>query len=125
MNLRRAGAIFSNGLRLCCPRCGRSKLFDGFFKMREACATCHLRFEREPGYFVGAIYINYGVTVLLALAGFQVLELTLEPTLAQQLALWIAFAAVFPLFFYRYSKSLWLSMDCWINPEPPTLRRVR
>lgn len=93
--------------------------------MLTGCALCHLRFEREPGYFIGAIYINYGVTVLLALAGFQALETLFDPTLTQQLTLWIAFAAVFPLFFYRYSKSLWLSLDCWINPEPPTLRRVR
>jgi uncharacterized protein (DUF983 family) len=125
MYQRNARAIFFNGLRLRCPRCGGSKLFDGYFRMRSACTTCHLRFEREPGYFVGAIYINYGVTVLLALAGFQVLEILVDPTLTQQLVLWVAFAAFFPLFFYRYSKSLWLSMDCWVNPEPPTLRRVR
>lgn len=93
--------------------------------MRSGCTTCHLRFEREPGYFVGAIYINYGATVLLALAGFQALEIAVDPPLTQQLVLWTAFAALFPLFFYRYSKSLWLSMDCWVNPEPPTLRRVR
>jgi len=93
--------------------------------MRAECDICHLRFEREQGYFVGAIYINYAVTVVLALAGFQLLDFFLELTLAQQLTLWIAFAALFPLFFYRYSKSLWLSMDCWINPEPPNLRRVR
>ena len=125
MNSRRAAAIFLNGLRLRCPRCAGSRLFEGWFEMRAVCTTCHLRFEREPGYFVGAIYINYGVTVVLALTGFQVLDLLVEPTLTQQLVLWIAFAAVFPLFFYRYSKSLWLSMDCWVNPEPPTLRRVR
>jgi hypothetical protein len=93
--------------------------------MRAACTACHLYFEREPGYFVGAIYINYGATVLLALAGFQVLDTLFELTLVQQLVLWVVFAGLFPLFFYRYSKSLWLSMDCWINPEPPTLRRVR
>jgi hypothetical protein len=93
--------------------------------MRAACAVCHLRFEREPGYFIGAIYINYGVTVLLALAGFQILDMTLDPTLTQQLLLWVAFASLFPLFFYRYSKSLWLCVDCWINPEPPSLRSVR
>ena len=93
--------------------------------MRAACDVCHLRFEREPGYFIGAIYINYGVTVVLALAGYQILDLLFEPTLSQQLVLWVAFAVAFPLLFYRYSKSLWLSMDCWVNPEPPTLRRVR
>jgi hypothetical protein len=42
--------------------------------MHERCAVCHLRFEREQGYFLGAIYINYGVTVVLALIGSFALE---------------------------------------------------
>src|SRR6059036_1247037 len=33
--------------------------------MHERCAACGLRYEREQGYFVGAIYINYAVTVAI------------------------------------------------------------
>jgi hypothetical protein len=31
--------------------------------MHECCAVCHLRYEREPGYFLGAMYISYGVAL--------------------------------------------------------------
>ena len=33
--------------------------------MNADCDHCHLHYEREPGYFLGSIYINYGLTALL------------------------------------------------------------
>lgn len=87
---------------------------------------CHLHFEREPGYFIGAIYINYGVTVFIAMTGSFVLERRYNVEPVTQLALWLPFTVVFPLLFFRHSKSLWLSFEYLLNPEsPPPLRRVR
>jgi hypothetical protein len=53
-----------------CPRCRtggifRYSIFRGFPKMRERCAICDLKFEREPGYFLGAMYLSYGLGVLI------------------------------------------------------------
>jgi hypothetical protein len=84
--------------------------------MQTQCLHCRLVFEREQGYFVGAIYINYAATTLLAIAGFLVLDYWTSLSLAQQLILWGSFAIVFPLFFFRYSRSLWLSVDYLFNP---------
>jgi uncharacterized protein (DUF983 family) len=49
-----------------CPRCRVGKIFHhsiflGFPKMHEECSVCHLRYAREPGYFLGAMYISYGL----------------------------------------------------------------
>ncbi len=33
--------------------------------MAERCPVCDLRFEREPGYFLGAMYISYGIALVL------------------------------------------------------------
>ena len=46
-------------LRLLCPRCGIGKLYQKPFRMHANCPHCNLRFEREQGYYVGAIDINY------------------------------------------------------------------
>ena len=81
------------------------------------CVNCGLRFEREQGYFVGAIYINYGVTVIIMLAGHFWLDRLLQLSLARQLILWIVFAVTFPVFFFRYARSLWLSIDYIVSPE--------
>ena len=103
--------ILGRGLRLRCPRCGRAALYAGWFAMYPRCAVCGLRYEREQGYFVGAIYFNYAVTVCVAAGAVLALDWTIGLTLAQQLALGIALAAVIPLAFFRYSRSLWLSVN--------------
>jgi uncharacterized protein (DUF983 family) len=105
-------------LRLRCPRCGRAPLFRGWFTMNLLCAVCDLTFERAQGYWVGAIYVNYGVTVTIAVAGGFLLwtRAGLDPV--GQLVLWIPFVVAFPLWFFRYSRSLWLGLEYGLNPEP-------
>ncbi len=122
MDLPRLRRVVARGLRLRCPRCGAGRIFAGRFRIHQRCPACQLVFEREPGYFVGAIYLNYGMTVLIAMPGYFVLDAWLHPPLGLQLLLWGAFAVAFPLWFFRYSKSLWLSLDYLVDPvddRPP------
>ena len=94
--------------------------------MNDNCALCGLKFEREQGYFVGAIYINYAATVGIALPGFFLLDTFAGITLNQQLVLWLSFAVIFPLLFFHHARSLWLVLDHYFNPPaklysiPPT-----
>jgi uncharacterized protein (DUF983 family) len=104
------------GLRLRCPRCGEAPLFTGLVRMRPRCPVCGLQFERETGYFIGAIYINYGLTVGLAVAGYFLLEAWLAPSTAWQVVIWGAFAVLFPLWSFRYSKAIWLALDHFVDP---------
>ena len=85
--------------------------------MHERCATCGLVFEREQGYFVGAIYVNYAVTVGIAMMGYLVLWACTTISTAGQLALWVPFVVIFPLWFFRYSRSLWLAIAYLFDPE--------
>jgi uncharacterized protein (DUF983 family) len=104
-------------LRLRCPRCGIGELYAKPFKMFDHCPHCHLKFEREQGYFVGAIYINYAATVAIAVSGFFLLDAFTTMTIHQQLALWVPFAVLFPLLFFHHARSLWLVMDHFFNPS--------
>src|SRR5437879_13561160 len=52
-----------------CPRCRlgtifRYSIFRGFPKMHERCPVCHLKFAQEAGYFLGAMYISYGIALV-------------------------------------------------------------
>jgi hypothetical protein len=89
------------------------------------CLSCDLRFEREPGYFVGAIYINYAATAVIAIVGYFALDHFIGLSPGYQLILWGSFAVGFPLLFFRYSRSLWLSLDYIFNPESPCGERRR
>ena len=102
--------ILGRAVRLRCPRCGRTPLYRGAFAMHARCAACGLRYEREQGYFVGAIYLNYAVTVGVAVGAVLALDWVIGLTLAAQLAVGIALAALIPLAFFRYARSLWLSV---------------
>ncbi len=88
--------------------------------MHARCPTCQLVFEREPGYFVGAIYLNYGMTVLIVMPAYVMLNAWLPVGLALQLLLGGAFVVLFPLWFFRYSRSLWLSLDYLVDPVEPS-----
>jgi ABC-2 type transport system ATP-binding protein len=91
-------------------------MFQGLFRMLPECPTCGLKFEREPGYFLGAIYINYAATVLCMLVGFFTLDYFFKLSLTYQIIVWSSFGVVFPILFYRHSKSLWLCLDYIFNP---------
>jgi len=114
VRVRRA---FGRAARLLCPRCGAGPMFRGWFRMAPACSACGLRFERAQGYFVGAIYLNYAVTTLLVIGGYVLLWAFTELTTAAQLALWLPVVVVFPLWFFRYSRSFWLALEYAVNPE--------
>src|SRR5918996_6644146 len=131
MFIYRIGRIINRGIRLKCPRCGEGSLFYGFFSMYQRCPQCAFEFEREQGYFVGAIYINYAATALSALSGFLILDAYTSLSLSEQLVLWGTFAVLFPVWFFRYSRSLWVSIGYVCSApqssspkKPVTLRRT-
>lgn len=93
--------------------------------MHESCAICGLRYEREQGYFVGAIYINYAVTVAVAAGTVLLLDNAIGLSLVQQLLLGVALAALVPLVFFRYSRSLWLSVDYLVTAADERSERNR
>ena len=83
--------------------------------MPATCDLCGFQYERAQGYWVGAIYVNYGVTTSLAVMGFF-LTYPAVP-MHWQLLGWGAFVILVPLWFFRYSRSLWLGMEFLVNPE--------
>ena len=102
--------------RLRCPRCGGSRLFRGWFTMWPACKACHLPFEREPGFYLGSIYFNYGLTALIVTVAYLAMNFGMEIPQTAVLGSLMAFCVAFPLWFFRYARSLWLGMDQYIDP---------
>ena len=100
----------SRGLRLRCPCCGCGLLFKTAFRMHDHCSGCDERFEREPGQWFGAVYINLGLTLGLVVTGFVITQNFTSLSISQQLSIWTPTAALGPLVFYRLSKGLWTSI---------------
>jgi len=106
---------FSRAIALKCPMCSEGKLFSGWLSMRKKCENCGFVFERDPGYFLGSTYINYGLTTLLTTWSYIVLRFVLEIDKGWLIPGLATFCVLFPMVFFRYARSLWLSFDCYFD----------
>ena len=84
--------------------------------MHEICPVCGLRFEREPGYWTGAMVASYslGVPVLIALIALVWL-ITRWDLLAVLALADVLFIGTAPIV-WRYSRVVWLHLDWVIDP---------
>ncbi len=98
-----------------CPRCLRRKVFRGLFAMHDRCPECHLKFEREQGYFVGAMYISYILALLLVLPVYGILYLLNASSFASIVVIGVLLVLCSP-FLFQYSRILWLHLDQTIDP---------
>jgi hypothetical protein len=89
--------------------------------MREHCSRCGLRFERESGYWVGAVIINTTVIFATFLLVFGGMVLVTYPNVPWGLVLGVTAVAniVIPVVFYPISKSVWLALELSWHPLEP------
>jgi hypothetical protein len=66
--------------------------------------------EPDPGFYLGSVYANYAATVLSASAAFVTLVFGFGWN--KDLVVWggVVFTTLFPLWFFRYARSIWLSL---------------
>jgi uncharacterized protein (DUF983 family) len=121
------GQLQWRAMRLKCPACGRAPIFRGWFAMNDACPACGRRFNREPGYLLGSVYFNYGVTGLLVVILYFAMFFADVLTDTQRLVLLTVFGILFPMWFFRYARALWIAFDEQWDPWPneEELRRMQ
>jgi uncharacterized protein (DUF983 family) len=107
--------LLLRALRLRCPVCGQGRLFRNWISMHPRCEHCNFCFERGPGFWLGSIYVNYGLTALLTTAIFFGFFLTDLLSADQLLWMLTAFCLLFPLWFFRYARSIWLAFDVYFD----------
>lgn len=124
MELARKPSTLGSILQQRCPRCRmgrifRYSIFRGFPKMCERCSICDLKFEREPGYFLGAMYVSYGLGVLLmapmALLVWYLTGWRITKVMICSVVLFLPFAPTIALF----ARVLWIYLDQSVDPERP------
>ena len=121
-NTRETVSTWAGILHQLCPRCRRGSIFSTsifriFPRMHQRCPACGLRFEREQGYFLGAMYFSYGIAAilisLLALIVWSILSWDLPACVGRRL----------PAFSARRARVdvllavLWIYFDQSIDPD--------
>jgi len=114
-----------------CPKCHHGNLFNDpnpyhlkhITDMPQRCAVCGQIYFPEVGFYWGAMYISYGLTVLFSainvgllwlLFGFNMWLLIIGNA--------ILLLAGMPLF-YRYSRAIWLMF--FVSFDQETFERTR
>ncbi|WP_345267933.1 DUF983 domain-containing protein [Nibrella viscosa] len=109
-----------------CPRCRQGKIFrysafnpSRFADMYEHCPHCNFRYEIEPGYFWGAMFVSYALSAGIALVmGFVLFYGFGDPEG------WVYVIVIAPLLVlltpinFRISRVLWLHFVSGVRYNP-------
>ena len=118
LQMLKKGSKLNSILTGSCPRCQNESMyldknplhFSKLIKMHEKCSHCSLRYEIEPSFFYGAMYISYGLNVALSIATFVVSYLILESSIKTAfIAIVVANILLFP-FVLRWSRNIYINM---------------
>lgn len=84
--------------------------------MHERCPVCALRYEREPGYFLGAMYFSYLLSIppvlALILIIWRVSRWPFDIVMGATLVAWLPFVPVIT----RWARVLFIHLDRQLDP---------
>jgi uncharacterized protein (DUF983 family) len=117
--MKKPHSLLMSVLKQRCPNCREGHLFKNqnpyylkeIFDMPEYCQVCHQKVEIEPGFFYGAMYVSYAVTIAWLVAVWVAFVLVWPGfTILQYLILGIGSMILLQPVFFRISRSIWSHM---------------
>ena len=106
-----------------CPRCRRGDLFpsssfsfDRPFMMYEHCAECGQSYFPEPGFYYGAMFVSYVGSGFFCLGFVMLLHWVLGWSLGGSFALLLLVTAVFFVWWFRFSRTLYFHLVTRFDP---------
>jgi len=123
--------MLGRGARRRCPRCAAGDLFTSWFRMRERCPGCRLRFEGPPqeGFFLGAFTVNlcvtFGVLLVAVFAYIGMSALNEAPPLLGFVVVSGAGCVVVPIVSYPFARCVWVAFELAMHNMDDSLRGGR
>lgn len=110
-----------------CPVCGTKPIFKPLAQVRhfhdwftplDGCPRCGYAYDREPGYFLMAVWgVNYGVVALVGLSAYVLAE-RFATLSVWQMILWVAVPMpIMQFLFARHAKAYFLALDHFFDPH--------
>jgi uncharacterized protein (DUF983 family) len=101
-----------------CPVCHEGDFYETsnpyklkkFDKMHKNCPVCNADFEQETGFYYGAMFVSYGLTVAFGLSTFAVMCLVFNFDEIQFLFTFAALQFICMPIFYRLSRLIWINI---------------
>tara|TARA_R110000868_G_scaffold112_5_gene1147 strand:+ start:17784 stop:18233 length:450 start_codon:yes stop_codon:yes gene_type:complete len=108
-----------------CPKCQKESMYldqnvlhlGNILKMNEKCSHCGLKYQIEPSFFYGAMYVSYGLNVATGIAAFIVSYLLIGSSLKVAfIAIIASIILLFP-FILRWSRNIYINMFVSYDPN--------
>ncbi|WP_338647443.1 DUF983 domain-containing protein [Flavobacterium sp. KS-LB2] len=108
-----------------CPKCQNESMyldknplhFNKILKMHENCSHCGLKYQIEPSFFYGAMYVSYGLNVAVGIAAFIVSFILFGSSLKVAfIAIIVSLILLFP-FVLRWSRNIYINMFVSYDPK--------
>jgi uncharacterized protein (DUF983 family) len=108
-----------------CPKCQKESMYSDknplhltkVLKMNDHCSHCGLKYQIEPSFFYGAMYVSYGLNVAVGIAAFIVSFVFFGASIEQSfIAIVISLILLFP-FVLRLSRNLYINMFVSYDPK--------
>ncbi|MCJ8289354.1 MAG: DUF983 domain-containing protein [Crocinitomicaceae bacterium] len=105
-------------LKMKCPRCQEGEFFVSHAydiknagNLHERCSKCNLKYEKEPGFFQGAMYVSYGLGVALFVTLWVSFNLFF-PSMSTgfQVTVVVVSSIVLTPIMYAFSKIIWVNL---------------
>jgi len=108
-----------------CPQCRKGDMFtyplravSKFIIMNNTCPHCRVMLEPEPGFYQGAMYVGYGITVVvMTVVGLFLYALGVASAWTPILLVVIIMVVLAPIN-YRYSRVFYLYMFGGLKYDP-------
>ncbi len=106
-----------------CPKCREGNFFEvnnpynlkEFAKMNSKCPVCGENFKRETGFYFGAAYISYGLTVGFGVSLYLLLCTWLNVETLPYLITFSTLLIILMPIFYRYARIIWIHL--FVRPK--------
>ena len=108
-----------------CPKCQNESMyldknplhFNKILKMHENCGHCGLRYQIEPSFFYGAMYVSYGLNVAIGIAAFIISFVFFDTNLKVAFIVIIASLILSFPFVLRLSRNIYINMFVSYDPN--------
>jgi uncharacterized protein (DUF983 family) len=111
----------SSIFRMTCPRCRQGEMFHKLevlhpLKMHKQCSVCGQRFEPEPGFYYGAMFISYIFIGFFSLGLVGLCVFYFHLSVEYSFLILFAFLAIMFLWNLRFSRSIWIHLVVKYDP---------
>ena len=118
LQMLKKGSKLNSILTGSCPRCQKESMytdnnllhFSKLLKMNSHCSHCGLKYQMEPSFFYGAMYVSYGLNVAVGIAAFVISFVVLHSTITQSLYAIFGSLIVFYPIIMRLSRNIYINM---------------